>query len=106
MGGQERRRHPRVKVDKRVTVRDGAAAKNGRVTDISPGGAAVNMEEADELLVDDQALELDLENFGTVAGNVVRTLDDGFAMAFDLDDESEDLLISEITGYRSGVYSE
>ncbi len=51
-------------------------------------------------------MELDLEEFGTLSGNVVRTLEDGFAMSFDLDEDDEDRLISEITGYQTGSYTE
>ncbi len=102
MPDQERRKRTRYKVDKPVTIRDGDEKHNGRLTDISSGGAAVNAEEIDALFDDEQSLELELDDFGTLPGNVVRTLDDGFAMEFDLDEDGEERLISEITGIYSG----
>ena len=102
MTDQERRKQKRYKVDKAVTIHDGSEHHNGRLTDISSGGAAVSAEEIDGFFDEDQSLELELDDFGTLPGSVVRTLDDGFAMAFDLDEEGEEQLISEITGVRSG----
>ena len=106
MADRERRRHERIKIDKTVTIRDGVAEHRGRVLDISSSGAAVSMNKSDLHLEDDQDLELELEEIGVLSGNVVRALDDGFAMSFDLDDESEDRLISEITGYQTGSFTE
>jgi hypothetical protein len=102
MAAQERRRGKRYKVDKAVTIRDGAEERNGRLKDISAGGAAVSAEDIDVYFDEEQELELELDDFGTLPGNVVRTLDDGFAMEFDLDEEGEEQLISEITGFRFG----
>lgn len=102
MAEQERRRHKRYKVNKPVKIRGGANERDGRLTDISSSGAAVNAEEPETLYEDDQELELELEDFGVLPGSVVRTLDDGFAMSFDLDEEGEEMLISEITGFQAG----
>lgn len=99
---QERRRHKRYKVNKPVKIRGGANEGNGLLTDISSSGAAINSQEPESLYEDDQELELELEDFGVLPGSVVRTLDDGFAMAFDLDEEGEEMLITEITGFQSG----
>ncbi len=82
------------------------AEHRGRVVDISSSGGAVSIEDSDRQIDDDQDMELDLEEFGTLSGNVVRTLEDGFAMSFDLDEDGEDRLISEITGYQTGSYTE
>ncbi len=102
MPDRERRKHKRYKVDTPVRIRDGADEHNGKLTDISSRGAAVNGEDIESLFDDDQSLELELDDFGTLPGNVVRTLDDGFAMEFDLDEDGEERLISEITGIYSG----
>lgn len=106
MANQERRKHKRIKIDKTVTIRDGVAEHSGRVVDISSSGVAVSMESSEDHFEDDQDLELELEEIGILTGNVVRTLDDGFAMSFDLDEEGEDRLISEITGFQNGTFSE
>ncbi|MDD9905866.1 MAG: PilZ domain-containing protein [Rhodospirillaceae bacterium] len=103
MANQERRRQTRYKIDKPVTIRDGADQHTGRLSDISSGGAAVSAIDDDTVFDEDQALELELDDVGRLPGNVVRTLDDGFAMAFDLDEEGEEQLITEITGIRSGM---
>ncbi len=103
MAGMERRRHERVKLDRAVIVRSGADMHDGTLVDISSSGAAVSVDDDDYELDSDQDLELDLEEFGTLTGNVVRTLDDGFAMTFDLDEDSEERLITEISGFRSGL---
>lgn len=103
MTNQERRRKTRYRVDKPVTIRDGADEHHGRLADISSGGAAVNAIDDDTVFDADQELELEMDDFGPLSGNVVRTLDDGFAMAFDLDEEGEEQLISELTGIRSGM---
>ncbi len=102
MTGKEQRRNTRVKVDKAVKFRDGSGQHDGQLANISSSGAAINAEVLDVNLEDDQELELESEDFGTLPGNVVRTLDDGFAMEFDLDEEMEERLISEITGYSPG----
>lgn len=102
MAFQERRRAKRYKVDKAVTVRDGRNRYRGRLRDISSSGAAVRVDDADAQFDEDQELELELVDFGTAPGNIVRTFEDGFAMEFDLDEEAEEQLISEITGFRIG----
>lgn len=102
MAGLERRRHERVKLDRAVTVRDGAETHDGTLVDISSSGAAINLDDDDFQFDSDQDLELDMEDFGILTGSVVRMLDDGFAMAFDLDEDSEERLITEISGFRSG----
>ncbi|NKB56570.1 MAG: hypothetical protein GKS00_09555 [Alphaproteobacteria bacterium] len=102
MAEHERRRHKRYKVNKPVKIRGGTSEQDGRLTDISSSGAAINADEAESPYEDDQELELELEDFGVLSGSVVRTLDDGFAMSFDLDEEGEELLISEITGFQAG----
>ena len=62
------------------------------------------MEKLDHHFADDQDLdmELELEASVTLAGNVLRALEDGFAMNFDFDEEGDDRLISEITGFQTG----
>lgn len=103
MAEEERRRHKRFKVNKPVKIRGGANERTGLLTDISSSGAAISAQEPEGQFEDDQELELELEDFGVLPGSVVRTLDDGFAMAFDLDEEGEEMLITEITGFQSGT---
>jgi hypothetical protein len=100
MANGDKRRHVRIRVDKPVKVRDDAGEYDGQLADISFSGASVNGDALD--FDDDQDLELDSEEFGRLTGNVVRDFDDGFAMAFDMDDEAKEDLVDEITGHRSG----
>lgn len=102
MVDRDRRRHERIQLKRNVVVRNGDMKHEGALVDISSSGAAVSLEEEDYHVEKDQDLELDMENFGILTGNVVRTLDEGFAMTFDLDENSEDRLITELTGFRSG----
>ena len=102
MTEQECRRHKRYKVNKPVKIRGGANERSGLLTDISSSGAAINSDEPEGQFEDDQELELELEDFGVLPRSIVRTLDDGFAMAFDLDEEGEEMFITEITGFQSG----
>jgi hypothetical protein len=103
MANVERRSHERVKVDRAVTIRDGSEMHDGVLMDISSSGAALSLDDDDYEFESDQDLELEMEEFGILSGNVVRTLDDGFAMAFDLDEDGEERLITEISGFRSGL---
>jgi hypothetical protein len=106
MAGSERRRHTRVKMKRPVVVRGGDDILDGELVDISQSGAAVSVDGEEFEIEEDQDVEIDMADFGVLAGNIVRTLDEGFAMTFDLDENSEDRLISELTGYRSGIFSE
>ena len=60
MANQERRRQTRYKIDKPVTIRDGADQHTGRLSDISSGGSAVSAIDDDTVFDEDQALELEL----------------------------------------------
>ncbi len=80
MTSKERRQHQRVKIDKAVKFRNGSGEFDGRLTDISTSGASVNAENFDDILDDEQDVEIDMYDFGVLAGSIVRTLDDGFAV--------------------------
>ena len=106
MVGLERRRHTRVKMKRPVIVRGGDDTLNGELVDISQSGAAVSVDDEDFGVDGERDVEIDMADFGVLSGNIVRTLDEGFAMTFDLDENSEDRLITELTGFRSGIFSE
>ena len=106
MAGLERRRHTRLKMRRPVIVRGGDETLDGELVDISQSGAAVSLDDEDFEIEEERDVEIDMADFGVLAGNIVRTLDEGFAMTFDLDESSEDRLITELTGYRSGDFSE
>ena len=71
--------------------------------DISAGGAALSVEaEVDE----ESQVELDIEDLSPLLGTVARTYDDGFAVEFDLDEEDEDRLLTELTELRDTIRQE
>lgn len=95
-GGIENRKHKRVPVDKAVRAVQRETSYNGRLKDISRGGAAVQM---DGTLDDESLVELHIENMAVIAGQVARPLDDGFALAFELDDDDDSVLDDILRGH-------
>ena len=96
---QGRRRHMRVKIDKPVIIRDESSEYKGQLANISYSGAAVTA--AAPEVAQNQALELESDDIGVLSGNVARTSDDGFAMAFDMDDDAKTRLVDVVTGAPS-----
>ncbi|MDP6805678.1 MAG: PilZ domain-containing protein [Rhodospirillales bacterium] len=101
--GSEKRRHPRVRVDKPVRAKAEGREHSGSLTDISAGGAALRVTaEIDE----ETEVELDIEDLRDLSGRVARVLDDGFAVEFELDEDEEDSLVAEIMGIHDAIRSE
>ncbi|MDP6788287.1 MAG: PilZ domain-containing protein [Rhodospirillales bacterium] len=93
-GQAEKRRHRRVRVSKPVQAKTDSRQIEGSVTDISAGGAALNV---DAEVDGESQVELDIEDMSPLSGTVARSYDDGFAVEFDLDEEEEDRLLTELT---------
>ena len=89
----EKRRHRRVSVSKFVQARTESRQYQGSVTDISAGGAALSV---DAVVEDESQVELDIEDLSPLSGIVARSYDDGFAVEFDLDEDEEDRLLTEL----------
>ena len=101
--GIEKRRHPRVSVEKPVRAKAKGREHSGSVTDISVGGVAIRVEaEIDE----ETEVELDIENLSELSGHVRRLLDDGFAVEFELDEDDEDRLVTEIMEIHDAIRTE
>jgi hypothetical protein len=99
--GGDKRRHPRYRVAKRVRATTGELEHEGVLLNISGSGAAIEpgaeVERGDEV-------ELDIEDIGALPGRVVRSVeDDLFAVEFDIDEEDEARLLSELT-QRHGAH--
>ncbi len=93
-GQVDKRRHRRVSVSKSVQAKTESRQYQGKVTDISANGAALSIDaEVDE----EGRVELDIEDLSPLSGTVARSYDDGFAVEFDLDEDEEDRLLSELT---------
>ena len=88
------RRHRRVRVSKSFQAKTESRRYQGSVKDISAGGAALSV---DAEVEDEVQVELDIEDLSPLSGIVARSYDDGFAVEFDLDEEEEDRLLSELT---------
>ena len=101
-GGIENRRHPRVRVDKSVRAVQRNNSFDGRIKDLSRGGAAVQM---DGVLDDESLVELHFDDMAKVTGQLARPLDDGFALAFEID-EDEDSVLDDIIRGHGGIGTE
>ena len=89
----ERRRHPRVAIARQVSAKFDRKVHNGEVKDISASGAALAMQAEIE---EDGFVELSIEDVSPVSGFVARSFEDGFAVEFDIDEEDQERLVSEI----------
>ena len=100
--GIENRKHRRVPIDEPVRAVQRDTSYNGRIKDVSHGGAAVQME---GVLDDESLVELHFENLAMLTGHIARPLDDGFALAFELDDD-EDAVVDDIIRNHGGIGTE
>jgi hypothetical protein len=98
-GGVEHRKHPRIPADRAVRAVQRNHAFTGRLKDISRGGAAV---QTDASLDDESLVELHFDDMAKVTGQFVRPLDDGFALAFEADDE-DTVLDDILRGHGRGT---
>ena len=89
------RRHRRVNVSKSFQAKTESRNYQGSVTDISASGAALSVDA--DVAQDEVLVELDIEDMSPLSGIVARAYDDGFAVEFDLDEEEEARLLSELT---------
>jgi len=102
--GAERRAHPRYDIEKPIRADAAGQTRNGRTKDISAGGAAVYL---DEPLDEGLEVEVDIDDLGQQSGTVIGpSRDDLIPIRFDLDEESEDLLFSELEELYNSMMSE
>jgi c-di-GMP-binding flagellar brake protein YcgR len=96
----EKRRHRRVSLSKSVQAKTDSRQYEGSVKDISASGVALNVDaEVDE----ESQVELDIKDLSPLSGIVARSYDDGFAVEFDLDEEEEDRLLSELADLQDHI---
>lgn len=101
--GAELRRHPRVSIRSAVRAVQDDSTYEGRIKDISVGGAAVQMEGD---LDDERMVELHIEDLARVTGQVARPLEDGFAFTFDPDEIDEEPFLDDIMRLHDGMQAE
>ena len=85
-GIQNQRLHTRYPSKAKVRVATPGRAEEGKLEDISAGGASVS------LLTDlgnDLFLEMHIEGLGHVPAHVVRSYDGGMAVKFDVDEDGK-----------------
>lgn len=97
---QGRRRHLRIEVERPVRLRVLGREYDGRLTNVSYGGAAVSTAELPVAV--DQIVALESDAFGTLSGPVVRTFCDGFAISFDMDERAKTPLAEWVAGNQAG----
>ncbi len=94
---EDKRRHPRHTVAKKITARvqDGSDDEiDALLRDVSAGGASVAG--AFELENDD-SIELDIEDVGVFGAEVTRSFDEGIGVRFvDIDEIEEEQLLSDL----------
>ncbi len=91
---ENRREHRRILVSNPATVTTDGEEIPGRILNISAGGAGIRM---DVQLMDNTRITVNIENFGIVPAKVVRRLQDGVAVKFELSAEKEKRFIQQIT---------
>ena len=91
---ENRREHRRILVSNPTTVTTGDGEIPGRILNISAGGAGIRM---DVQLMDNTRITVNIENFGVVPAKVVRQMQDGVAVKFELSAEKEKRFIQQIT---------
>ncbi len=101
--GKERRRHRRFPIDRALSARTKNGRRRGRLKDISAGGAGIMLDDALDAGDD---VTLDIDDLGTHAGHVAGpSRYDLIPIAFDNDEEDQELLIAEIMRCQSGMVS-
>ena len=98
--GAERRGHTRYTMDRGIEIRDGDRRREGRLQDISGGGASIQADDmeshVDDPLEPGRYVDIDVEDMGYYGAEVIRDLEDGYAVRFDMDDAERAELVSEI----------
>lgn len=89
-----RREHKRVFISKPATIADGDQEVAGRILNISAGGAGIRL---DVQLLDHTKITVDIENIGAIPAKVVRQMQDGVGVKFELSEEKEQRFIQQIT---------
>ncbi|MDP6787940.1 MAG: PilZ domain-containing protein [Rhodospirillales bacterium] len=82
----DKRRHPRYRLEGRVRARVGGEEHEGRLKNVSGGGALIDMPEP---LENDLFVELHLEGLGRLPGRVVRGRENEIAVKFTVDEDEE-----------------
>ncbi|WP_025898524.1 PilZ domain-containing protein [Sneathiella glossodoripedis] len=91
---ENRREHKRVIISAPAVVQTGDDQFKGKILNISAGGAGISM---DVQLKDDTRLTVNIEDLGMIPARVVRKLQNGVAVKFEISEEKEERFIEQIT---------
>ena len=100
---KDRRQHSRFKVAKTVRASSNGEEHHGSIKDISISGVAISTEARWEK---DRVVEVDIDDMEPLEGTVARSLEDGIAIEFDLDEDDEDRLLAEMGEIRDAMRSD
>ncbi len=89
-----RREHKRVLISKPTLVKSGEQEFNGRILNISAGGAGISL---DVQLKDNTRITVNIEDVGMIPARVVRNMKDGVGVKFEISEEKEARFIQQIT---------
>ncbi|MCG8511098.1 MAG: PilZ domain-containing protein [Rhodospirillales bacterium] len=98
--GKDRRVYPRVEIPHMAQAVTEDDFVNGAVADISAGGVAIRTVEVLEI---GQEVNLEIEGMSTVRGHVMRTLENGFVVSLDLDDDERDQFLAEVMQIQNNI---
>ena len=97
---EEKRDRIRVDLKNLVLARVGDEFEGGVMADISSGGTSVEFVYppggGEHGFHVGNSVELDIDGIGVIKGKIVRLVDKGIAVEFDMDSESEDDMIAKI----------
>ncbi len=102
----DKRRHARRAISRPARAVAGARELTGSVKDLSAGGAALRLDSPAENLDEDALIDLYVEDMEPLPGHLARTLEDGIAVEFDLDEAEEDRLLAEVMEMHSAMRTE
>ncbi len=91
---ENRREHKRIIVSAPAVVQTGDEEFSGKILNISAGGAGISM---DVQLKDDSRITVNIEDLGMIPARVVRKLQNGVAVKFEISEEKEKRFIQQVT---------
>jgi PilZ domain-containing protein len=88
-----RRKHRRVLVSQPTRVELDGQEHKGRILNVSAGGAGIML---DVQLKDNSRVAVEIESVGMIPAKVVRQLNEGVAVKFELSEEKEQHFVDQI----------
>lgn len=92
----ELRRWARYSTNNPVLFTSNGKSRKGFLRDISAGGAAFDLEDPH---IDDERGMLSIDQLGAYEAQIIRDMDDGFAVMLSLDDSGQSTLQDELAAY-------